>query len=193
MKIEIDDCGKYSVKYLRSMLLSTVREVSANPVLKSIIEAKGYYTWIEKDEGQELVVVLAGDGDESARISSYFGSELEVQLPETPQWHRHDVCSPLSVVEIPDWIRFILGKDICSSESEWFVNLGANFMRLDVIAELLKMPVEDLMALKFVASDGSERSAISAPRWDSDPTSSGLADIRAVMAALAMARFDMDA
>ena len=49
------------------------------------------------------------------------------------------------------------------------------------------------MALKFVASDGSERSAISAPHWDSDPTSSGLADIRAVMAALAMARFDMDA
>lgn len=193
MRIEIRDCGKYSVKYLRSVLLSTVREVSANPVLKSIIETTGYHTWTEKNEGHELVVFLAGNVDESAQISSYFGSELEMEFPETPQWHRQDVCSPLSVVEIPEWIRFILSKGICSSESEWFVNLGANFMRLDVIAELIKIPVKDLMALKFVASDGSERSAISAPLWDDDLTSSSLADIRAVMAALAMARFDMDA
>lgn len=192
MKIKVDDRGKHSVKYLRRMLLSTVREVSANPVLKSLVEVTGYHTWIEESEGQEIVVMFSDVGDDCARISS-FGNELEVELPNRPQWHGHDVFSPLSVVEIPDWIRFIFDKNICDAQSEWFLNLGANLMRLDLIAELLEIPVEELMTLKFVAPDGSARSAISGPHWEPEPTPSSLADIRAVIAALVLARFDMEA
>jgi hypothetical protein len=134
---------------------------------------------------QQIAVIFHETGSEESYIQS-FDNELVVFLPDKAHWYRDDICSPLSVTGVLGWVTFMLDEEICSAGSEWFVNLAENHMRLDVLAEVLKISVDELLAMKFVSSDDKEHSAICNRNWADSLTSSSLVDIRPVLAVLAM-------
>ena len=192
MKLMIDGYRKHSKGYMKEILLDAVKRVAVNPVLLKLIQITGHFSYLNKMELQEGTVLIHETGGEAAYIRSAGGSELEVSLPAMPYWHNPDICSPLGVTEVPEWIDFILKNGLCGPQSEWFVDLGENYMRLDMLAQLLQIPIEVLLAMKFVAPDGTNYSAICNRNCELSVTPTSPVDIRAVLAAAAIARFAID-
>jgi len=187
MKLIVDDSYRFSKKYMRDMLLCAIRRVSANPVLLKSVETTGQISYVEQTEKQDVVVLFHEIDSQAAHINSY-NNELAVFLPDKAHWRRDDIFSPLGVTHVPGWISFVLEKGICSQQSEWFVDLAESYMRLDVLSELLKVPVDELLAMRFVSPDGHEHSAICNRDWEDTLTPSSQVDIRAVLAVMVMAR-----
>jgi hypothetical protein len=191
MKLIIESNYKYSKEYMRNMIFSAVKRVSANPVLLKLVETTGEISYIDQAEEQDVAVLFHGHADSKEAYINHCGSELAVFLPDKDHWHRNDIFSPLGVTDVPDWITFILDTGICNARSEWLVDMAENYMRLDMLAELLNVPVDKLLAMKFVSSDGKEHSAICNRQWERTLTPSSPVDIRAVLAVMVMARFGM--
>ena len=188
MKLIVEDNYRFSKEYMRDMLFDAIRRVSANPVLLESVEKTGQISYIEQTAKQDVVVLFHETGSQAAHINS-FDNELAVFLPDKAHWRRDDIFSPLGVTDVPHSISFVLDSGICNQESEWFVDLAENYMRVDMLAELLKVPVDELLAMKLVSSDGQEQSAICNCHWERTLTPSSPVDIRAVLAVMVMARF----
>lgn len=184
MKIEVNCGTKFTAQYMKSILARTIQEVSSNPVLKEFVKTGDSYTYYDPLEQQTVEINAYHDMADAAVADCGSHSAIEVSLPNPAKWDRDDACSPLGVVEVPDWVSFLIAKEFYGSNPAWLVALGANYVRADVLANLFGIPVEDLLALKFVAPDGKELTAISCPSWDFPLTSASLVDFRAVLVAM---------